>query len=217
MASEARPRKVFKSAACIIPPRTVWEAIQRIREKHDKAFQRWMPHINLCVGAATRRVWVGHMTCAVAAAAAAAAAARPSLFPFVPDTQFEEAERLAAAAVGRVPAFRVRLAEFCVFSHSKQGVVWCVAPRGAVLAGRVITRVPPRRLRPEVLDTARPRAVHDVQAALEAAFPHCSDLSQRSDAGFTPHLTVGQWPKVRGRRRHPPRGCLRCLGRAVLP
>lgn len=39
--------KVHKSAVCIIPPKQYWDTIQAIREKHDKAFQRWPPHINL--------------------------------------------------------------------------------------------------------------------------------------------------------------------------
>lgn len=38
---------VVKSACCIIPPRAVWEPIQRIRQDHDPAFTRWPPHANL--------------------------------------------------------------------------------------------------------------------------------------------------------------------------
>ena len=36
-----------QSALCIIPPESQWPAIQTIREQHDPAFKRWMPHINL--------------------------------------------------------------------------------------------------------------------------------------------------------------------------
>jgi len=39
--------KSFKSAICIIPPQSIWESIQNIRKDHDRAFERWMPHINL--------------------------------------------------------------------------------------------------------------------------------------------------------------------------
>ncbi|KAL0487904.1 hypothetical protein AKO1_008899 [Acrasis kona] len=35
------------SAACIVPPKSVWDQIQRIRSEHDKSYNRWMPHINL--------------------------------------------------------------------------------------------------------------------------------------------------------------------------
>jgi len=39
--------KVHTSAVCIIPPQEVWTKIQAIRQRHDKSFRRWMPHINL--------------------------------------------------------------------------------------------------------------------------------------------------------------------------
>jgi 2'-5' RNA ligase len=36
-----------KTALCLIPPENVWEQIQSIRSVYDKAYPRWMPHINL--------------------------------------------------------------------------------------------------------------------------------------------------------------------------
>lgn len=36
-----------KTALCLIPPENLWEQIQSIRSVHDKAYPRWMPHINL--------------------------------------------------------------------------------------------------------------------------------------------------------------------------
>ncbi|CAF1293269.1 unnamed protein product [Adineta steineri] len=36
-----------KTALCLIPPENVWDQIQSIRSIHDKAYPRWMPHINL--------------------------------------------------------------------------------------------------------------------------------------------------------------------------
>jgi 2'-5' RNA ligase len=35
------------TALCLIPPENVWEQIQSIRSVYDKAYPRWMPHINL--------------------------------------------------------------------------------------------------------------------------------------------------------------------------
>jgi hypothetical protein len=40
-------KRVVQSALCIIPPEDLWEPIQHIRRERDKAFPRWMPHINL--------------------------------------------------------------------------------------------------------------------------------------------------------------------------
>ena len=36
-----------KTALCLIPPENAWDQIQSIRSVHDKAYPRWMPHINL--------------------------------------------------------------------------------------------------------------------------------------------------------------------------
>jgi len=40
-------KKVVRSALCMIPPESTWKPIQAIRAKHDKAYDRWMPHVNL--------------------------------------------------------------------------------------------------------------------------------------------------------------------------
>ena len=40
-------RLVYKSAVVVSPPSALWGPIQEIRKKHDKAYHRWMPHINL--------------------------------------------------------------------------------------------------------------------------------------------------------------------------
>ena len=36
------------SALCIIPPQKISLELDKIRLEHDKAYQRWMPHINIC-------------------------------------------------------------------------------------------------------------------------------------------------------------------------
>ena len=40
-------RTTTQTALCIIPPEGVWTPIQAIRSRFDKAYPRWMPHINL--------------------------------------------------------------------------------------------------------------------------------------------------------------------------
>lgn len=35
------------TALCLIPPRHLWEPVDRLRSLHDKGYNRWPPHINL--------------------------------------------------------------------------------------------------------------------------------------------------------------------------
>jgi 2'-5' RNA ligase len=44
---EQRPHKTHTTAVVLIPPTQLWEPIQAIRERHDRHFMRWMPHITL--------------------------------------------------------------------------------------------------------------------------------------------------------------------------
>ena len=41
--------KDVKHAVIIQPAESLWAPIQQIRKEHDKAYIRWMPHINLYV------------------------------------------------------------------------------------------------------------------------------------------------------------------------
>lgn len=97
------------------------------------------------------------------------------LYPFRPDTPpaaFADAARRAAEALATVPPFTLSLAEFRTFVHGRRSAtVW---------------------LRPE---DAVPGSLHAMHAALLAAFPDCTDLSDdpgRGIVGWTPHLSVGQ-------------------------
>ncbi|KAL1499889.1 hypothetical protein AB1Y20_012572 [Prymnesium parvum] len=40
--------KVHTSALCFIPPPDAQEAIQRLRQLHDRQIRRWPPHVNVC-------------------------------------------------------------------------------------------------------------------------------------------------------------------------
>ena len=42
-----RTRKTHTTAVVLIPPKDVWEPIQRIRRVHDRQLRRWMPHVTL--------------------------------------------------------------------------------------------------------------------------------------------------------------------------
>jgi len=89
------------------------------------------------------------------------------LYPFVPDTQFDEAVKRLTAGLAEVAPFEVSLDQFGTFNHGRSSVLW---------------------LQP----SAQNKAVHQLQHALEQVYPQCNDLSVISDAGFSPHLTVGQ-------------------------
>lgn len=39
--------KTHQTAVVIIPPENLWQPIQQIRQKHDRHFRRWMPHITM--------------------------------------------------------------------------------------------------------------------------------------------------------------------------
>jgi len=39
--------KTHSTAVVLIPPKKIWEPIQRIRKLHDRQFERWMPHVTL--------------------------------------------------------------------------------------------------------------------------------------------------------------------------
>gem|GEM_PF-718595 len=46
----AKAQPTYHSALIVMPPPAVWESIQAIRQKHDKSYGRWMPHLNLVYG-----------------------------------------------------------------------------------------------------------------------------------------------------------------------
>ena len=107
------------------------------------------------------------------------------LYPFLRDDArgdtFSVAAGLAERALAGVPPFRVRLDDFRHFKHRKSCTVW----------------LHPSDPRVEDAREREPGACAGVmaaQAALEAAFPFADNLSGISPAGFTPHLSVGQWP-----------------------
>ncbi len=127
---------VHETAVVLVPPESAWPPIQAIREKHDRHYARWMPHITL-------------------------------LFGFVPESAFASALPIVEEAARSVAPFRVDLGALRSFEHARSATIWAEPA------------------------TTPPRALHELQAALERAFPRCDEQSNKSDAGFTPHLSLG--------------------------
>jgi 2'-5' RNA ligase len=89
------------------------------------------------------------------------------LYPFRPQSEFAaSAERLTDACVNIDP-FTITLAGFRFFRHGSGRCTLWLAPEPA-------------------------EELRRLQAALQAAFPDCDDLSN-FPAGFAPHLSVGQF------------------------
>jgi 2'-5' RNA ligase len=99
------------------------------------------------------------------------------LYPFRPRSDFAASAEQLAETCSHVEPFTIALVDFRFFRHGSGRCTLWLAPEAA-------------------------EALRHLQAALQAAFPDCDDLS-RFPAGYTPHLTVGQCPSSReGERLH---------------
>ncbi len=140
---------VYRSAVVVMPSAEVLPAIQAIRRRYDRRFDRWMPHINL-------------------------------LYGFVPEEYFEEAAQAIAQALAKLQPFDMTLTSFETFAHRSSCTAW---------------------LRPIAQP---PDALHQLQAVLQQLFPQCDEQSKKSAAGFTPYLSVGQFPTAQQAREQLP-------------
>ena len=174
------------SALVVIPPRAVWDAVQEVRCVRDKSYLRWMPHVNL-------------------------------LYPFLEDDAsgetFADAAAIAADALKDTSPFRCSLRAFAFFEHKRSATVWlhpsqCPVVDEAFESAKARRGVPEREARDDFADGTSAKSLEpgspvfppvnesvlSAQRALERAFPFANHLSAISSAGFTPHLSVGQWP-----------------------
>jgi len=93
------------------------------------------------------------------------------LYPFRPQEEFEAITPTLVAACVVIEPFVITLGEFRFFQHGSGRCTLWLAPKPA-------------------------EALQRLQTALQAVCPDCDDLS-RFPAGFTPHLSVGQFPARR--------------------
>ncbi len=92
------------------------------------------------------------------------------LYGFVPEAAFARAAAAFARALGPFSPFDLILDGFGLFEHRATTTAWLR-----------VTSDPPGRL-------------DALQSALQSALPQCNAQSLRSPDGFTPHLTLGQFP-----------------------
>ena len=157
------------SALVMLPPKSVWPAIQDIRCVRDKSYLRWMPHVNV-------------------------------LYPFLEDdeegTNFAEAAKVASGALTDIHPFQCALNDFKFFKHRNSTTVWL---RPSEVVGESIKSIAKvdstgDNITGEEKEIPMCSNLITSQKKLEAAFPLANDLSQISIDGFTPHISVGQWP-----------------------
>ncbi|MEL7244594.1 MAG: poly(A) polymerase [Cyanobacteria bacterium J06573_2] len=91
------------------------------------------------------------------------------IYGFLPESYFDETAKIISSALAQVEPFTITLNNFETFTHRKSSTAW---------------------LRP----IAQPEtALHELQSLLQQLFPQCNEQSRKSEAGFTPHLSVGQF------------------------
>ena len=94
------------------------------------------------------------------------------LYGFLPDKYFPEAAEKIASTLANFEPFEISLSGFNTFKHRKNCTAW---------------------LQP---DSEPSDALQKLQATLESVFPQCNEQGDKSAAGFTPHLSVGQFGKA---------------------
>eukprot|EP00727_Mastigamoeba_balamuthi_P012862 m51a1_g8199 putative nudix family protein (1026) ;mRNA; r:16948-20779 len=94
-ATASGPVRSFRAAVVLAPPEALWGPIQEVRQAHDRAFARWMPHVNVVWPFVDRGRW----------------------------EHTDAVQRLRDVAA-RVAPFRVALREVCSFAHTADSVLW---------------------------------------------------------------------------------------------
>lgn len=100
------------------------------------------------------------------------------LYGFVHEEHFPEAARTLASALRGLSPFVLTLGELRRFDHRASSTVWLhpvSEPEGALLS---------------------------LQRTLEALFPQCHEQSRVSAQGFTPHLSIAQFPRAEEAEAH---------------
>lgn len=94
------------------------------------------------------------------------------LYGFLPDRYFLEAAAIITKNLTTFTPFQITFASYNFFKHRQSCTAW---------------------LQP---DPAGKKSLKELQAILESIFPQCSEQRKKSAAGFTPHLSVGQFKNI---------------------
>ena len=133
--------------------------------KYDRHYKRWMPHINL-------------------------------LYPFLADNDdgatFEDAAKKLRQSLASFKPFTVAFTKdsFSFFKHKKDCTLWL---KPLWTSGETVLQVNADSSKSESVTNQNHPEIMDLQRQLVDLFPECSDLNQISSAGFTPHLSLGQF------------------------
>ena len=136
-------------------------------------------------------------------------------FPFLPDRdegqEFKDAARDLTEAFKVISPFRVILTKdsFSFFRHKKFSTMWlnpipATTSREATgttaeamscgATSNEATGTTAEAASPGATDKPRHPTIMKMQGVIQQVYPDCDDQSTKSDVGFTPHMSLGQFP-----------------------
>ncbi|MCP2731753.1 poly(A) polymerase [Limnofasciculus baicalensis] len=95
------------------------------------------------------------------------------LYGFLPEAYFPQVAAAIAQKLTKLQPFTITLSKIETFTHHTSCTAW-------------LNPIP-----------QPPDALHQLQTILQQLFPQCNQQSTRSHNGFTPHLTIGQFPTTK--------------------
>ncbi|CAG8607126.1 5773_t:CDS:2, partial [Cetraspora pellucida] len=184
--------KSYKSAICIIPPKSQWTNIQSIRQKHDKHYKRWMPHINLIYPfiLLQQQVLDKFNSSDISTVSNALNISEGSSSEITDDMILQHLKK----TLHHIHPFKLRLQSLNYFTHGKRSsTVWLhpeTVPENALfeLEYRLIGRSDLGECEDNVNTDEKNIVEHE-----KFGFPGFDDLINFGNEGFRPHLSLGQF------------------------
>ncbi|KAF0348014.1 RNA ligase/cyclic nucleotide phosphodiesterase [Gigaspora margarita] len=171
--------KSYKSALCIIPPKSQWPNIQLIRQKHDKHYKRWMPHINLIYPFILPQLHTSDNSNSLD---------NETDSEIIDDNSILQ---ILKKSLYPIHPFKLKLQNLNYFTHGKQSsTVWLhpeTVPKNALIESenRLIGR--------SNLNDCENNVKVDEKDDENFGFPGFDDLLKIGNDGFKPHLSLGQF------------------------